>query len=139
MAIATRNPDYDPDTGLALKDMNDFCIKYFGREPEKKERRMFRLDDETGRLISSAWGYEPDQRFVLVKKEQRSEEKLLLTFACHSAYSDLSPKVYREALLSCHTEEIERCGTMEMLVTDKTDENGEFYIQYHAIRQVDEA
>ncbi|MGN0664716.1 MAG: hypothetical protein ACI4L5_06525 [Negativibacillus sp.] len=58
---------------------------------------MFRLDDETGRLISSAWGYEPDLRFVLVKKEQRSGGKLLLTFACYSAYSDLSPKVYREA------------------------------------------
>lgn len=126
--------DYIPEEGLSKEELSAFCEQYFGIAPAFKESYLFQIDDE--QIISNGWDYVSDSYYILTEKEEKKDGTICAEFDLYNRFTEQSDEEYRKQLINGETK-TEKIDSIEMLLSEHTDENGEFYVQYHSVRVVE--
>lgn len=135
-------PLEDYSRGVPKEQLDESCMKYFGRVPETYESSMLTVDKENGKVQAAGWdGW--SFYHVLREKEELADGTVRLLFDLVDPYmseyeSPITYEEYKHAVYSGQLECVPSTGLQkEMILTEHTDENGEFYVQYHSIRVVE--
>lgn len=127
---------------VSIADMDETCMKFFGKIPATYKSSMLDVDPANNTVTATGWsGW--GCYYMLKSKEVLPDEKCCLVFEVYgdNYISDEMPMTweeYRHAILSRQWECLPgEPFLMELVVTEKTDENGEFYVQYHSMRDLE--
>ncbi len=127
---------------VPIADMDDTCMKFFGKIPTTYKSSMLDVDPVSNTVTATGWGGWSNY-YLLNQKEELPEGKLRLVFEVYGGdyISDEMPMTweeYRYAILTCQWDCLPgKPFLKEFVVTEKIDENGEFYVQYHSIQTLD--
>ncbi len=136
------DPTSDHSDGFSKEKLDELSMKYFGEVPKTYESSMLTVNPQTGNVQSTGWGGGAYYH-VLKDREELGNGKIRFVFNLIEPYSasyDL-PITYEEfkhavysGLLDC----VWPSSTQkEYILSEHTDENGEFYVQYHSVSVVE--
>lgn len=127
---------------VPIVDMNETCMKFFGRVPATYSSSMLEVNLSDNTVSSTGWGGW-SLYYMLKEKEELQNGQIKLLFETIDTYNSsyeipITWEEYRHAVLSRQWECLpaEKMLT-EMILTEKTDEDGEFYVQYHSVHRVE--
>ena len=134
--------DSDHSDGFQKEQLDDLSIKYFGKTPKTYESSMLTVNPQTGNVQSTGWsGW--SYYHVLKEREELCDGKIRLVFDLIEPYMSeyevpISFEEYKHAIYSGQLE----CWypsslQKEYVLSEHTDENGEFYVQYHSVSVVE--
>ena len=127
---------------IPLADMDETCMKFFGRIPSTYNSSMLEVDTTENTVSSTGWGGW-SLYYMLKEKEELPSGQVRLLFETIDTYDSsyewpITWEEYRHAVLSRQWECLPAEKTLtEMILTEKTDEDGAFYVQYHSVHSVE--
>jgi hypothetical protein len=136
------DPTSDHSDGFQKEKLDELSMKYFGEVPKTYESSMLMVNQQTGNVQSTGWsGW--SYYHVLKEREELGDGKIRLVFDLIEPYMSeyevpISFEEYKHALYSGQLE----CWypsslQKEYVLSEHTDENGEFYVQYHSASVVE--
>ncbi len=135
----------DHAQGLPVEQLKKESLKYFGKVPASYENSMLEKNPSSGNILPTGWDLSSNL-YLLKEKETLPDGNVRAVFSVYFAYDGssewpISAQEYEYALLSNQLNCLPPLEplTAEMILTEKTDENGTFYVQYHSIRYQESA
>lgn len=132
----------DHSDGFPKEQLDELCMKYFGRVPKSYESSMLTVDAATGNVQSTGWGGSAFYH-ILKEREELSDGTVRLVFDLLEPYSSsyelpISYEEFKHAVYSGQLDCVWSASMqMEYVLSEHTDENGEFYVQYHSVSVVE--
>ncbi len=136
------DPTSELSDGFPQEQLNELSMKYFGRVPDTYESSMLTVNPDTGNVQSTGWGGSAYYH-VLREREELPDGKLRLVFDLIEPYSSsydlpISYEEFKHAVysgqLDCVWPSFQK---KELILSEHTDENGQFYVQYHSVSVVE--
>ena len=136
------DPTSDHSDGYPKEKLDELSMKYFGEVPKTYESSMLTVNSQTGNVQSTGWGGGAYYH-VLKDREELGDGKIRFVFDLIEPYSasydlPITYEEFKHAVYSGQLDCVWPASTQkEYILSEHTDENGEFYVQYHSVSVVE--